>query len=394
MNILFELKKSKLNKVGKCPIWCRITIKGKRAVFSTGIFVEPERWLAKPQIIKGSSDAVRVRNMKLNQIRTDIETVHLTLEKQKKIITPDLVKQLYLGVDEPNLTFLEAFEKLIERFQALKNAQQIEQLTLDKWIRFKRLLDDYLQKQKQTGLLLAEVKSYLADDLKIYFLHQKKYSNNYARRIIISYKAVLEFAVKREWLTRNPFLGFEMKKTPEAIPEYLSLAELQRLAQYSFKPVLLQKTRDFFVFCAYSGLAYADYYNLVKGINIKIELINGRKWLIGTRKKGINQHYGDFELPLRPECEKLIAQYGGVHQLPLLENQTFNRLLKEVGAILNIEKVMKCHLARKTFAHLCLNEWSLNENVIAAMMGWRDARMLKTYGKVRRNKIDGDTLNW
>ena len=42
--VLFFLKRNRINKIGKCPIRCRITFKKTRKEFSTGIFISPDYW--------------------------------------------------------------------------------------------------------------------------------------------------------------------------------------------------------------------------------------------------------------------------------------------------------------------------------------------------------------
>ncbi|MCQ0112472.1 Arm DNA-binding domain-containing protein [Zhouia amylolytica] len=43
VNILFVLKKQKLNKKGLAPLYCRLTYNNKRKELATGIVVSPKR---------------------------------------------------------------------------------------------------------------------------------------------------------------------------------------------------------------------------------------------------------------------------------------------------------------------------------------------------------------
>ncbi|HCE56100.1 MAG TPA: integrase, partial [Lutibacter sp.] len=54
INIRFLLYISKINKMGKCPIRCRITYNKNRNEFSTGLFVNPKYWDSKHQTANSS----------------------------------------------------------------------------------------------------------------------------------------------------------------------------------------------------------------------------------------------------------------------------------------------------------------------------------------------------
>ncbi|WP_394332252.1 Arm DNA-binding domain-containing protein [Mangrovimonas xylaniphaga] len=51
MKILFVLAKNRSNKNGKSVVKCRVTYFLKRKEFSTGIFINPEHWNSRQEII-------------------------------------------------------------------------------------------------------------------------------------------------------------------------------------------------------------------------------------------------------------------------------------------------------------------------------------------------------
>jgi hypothetical protein len=69
MSILFWLFKAKKTVGGKCPIYCRITVNGKRAEFSTGKKIEMEKWLADAGVVKGNSIEAQTVNKELSTIK-------------------------------------------------------------------------------------------------------------------------------------------------------------------------------------------------------------------------------------------------------------------------------------------------------------------------------------
>ena len=44
ITVLFVIQRNKMNIKGLCPLRCRLTYKQKRKIFSTGIFINPEKW--------------------------------------------------------------------------------------------------------------------------------------------------------------------------------------------------------------------------------------------------------------------------------------------------------------------------------------------------------------
>ena len=80
LNILYVLSKSKLNKMGKCPIRCRITFNKKRHHFATGQFVNPKNWNSKKQLVKPLEPDSEYINNQLSLIKTKINRAFLMLQ--------------------------------------------------------------------------------------------------------------------------------------------------------------------------------------------------------------------------------------------------------------------------------------------------------------------------
>lgn len=76
LSILFYIKKSKADSLGKCNIYLRITIDGKRAEASIKRKIHHSRWLGKSGIAKGTSAEVNELNNYITKIRTKILTIH------------------------------------------------------------------------------------------------------------------------------------------------------------------------------------------------------------------------------------------------------------------------------------------------------------------------------
>jgi len=79
-NVLFFLVRTRENKRGLCPVYCRITWNGKRKEFSTGEFIDPKSWNAKHQLAIGGSSESELINTQLEIIRSNLKKCYLTLQ--------------------------------------------------------------------------------------------------------------------------------------------------------------------------------------------------------------------------------------------------------------------------------------------------------------------------
>ena len=67
-NLLFYVKKAKINSVGESPIYLRITIDGKISEISTKRTVKPSKWNSAMQKVSGSSEECRSLNFYLKNL--------------------------------------------------------------------------------------------------------------------------------------------------------------------------------------------------------------------------------------------------------------------------------------------------------------------------------------
>jgi plasmid replication initiation protein len=104
--ILYWLKKTKA-KNGKSAIYLRLTINKKRAELSTNLQVKSDVWDAQGQFVKGKTEEVKAINQRLTQIKAELNKKHLQLEALGKPITTEILKNLYLGVDENQKSLIE-----------------------------------------------------------------------------------------------------------------------------------------------------------------------------------------------------------------------------------------------------------------------------------------------
>lgn len=179
---------------------------------------------------------------------------------------------------------------------------------------------------------------------------------------------------------------------------YITLNELRLLENFVFPPnkQYLERTRDVFLFCCYTGLRYSDVAKL-KHSDIKNDCIK-----IVTKKTSDN-----LIIELNEHAFKLIAKYSNSvfpndNVFPVISNQKMNFFLKEMGRLCGIdedtrivyfignkriEKVYKkyqlltTHCARRTFVVTAL-QLGISSEVIMRWTGHSDYKTMKPYVKI------------
>lgn len=97
--IRFRLYRSH-SRNGKFAIYVRFTINQKRVELSTNEFVAAIAWDAEGQFVKGKTEEAQTINRRLALIKGELHKKYLQLEALGKPITAEILKNLYLGVDE------------------------------------------------------------------------------------------------------------------------------------------------------------------------------------------------------------------------------------------------------------------------------------------------------
>ena len=160
------------------------------------------------------------------------------------------------------------------------------------------------------------------------------------------------------------------------------------LEDYQFETVRLEKVRDCFIFCCYTGLPYTEMASLrashiVKGFD-------GKDWIKIIRKKTGKP----MMIPLLPKALQILEGYNIREKnandllLPVISNQRFNSYLKEIAEIVGIKKKLSHHVARKTFASTVLLYNDVPMEIVSELLGHSSMAITqKHYGRVVKKKV-------
>jgi integrase len=153
----------------------------------------------------------------------------------------------------------------------------------------------------------------------------------------------------------------------------------------------MSQVRDIFIFCCYTGLAYADVEKLTRD-----EITTGidsEKWIWTSRQKTDSA----TRIPLLPPALEILDRYKDDPQclnknrlLPVLSNQKMNTYLKEISDACDIKKKMTFHTARHTFATTVTLTNGVPIETVSKMLGHRNLKTTQHYAKILDLKVSAD----
>jgi len=93
-----------------------------------------------------------------------------------------------------------------------------------------------------------------------------------------------------------------------------------------------------------------------------------------------------------PKAKEILEKYG--NELPKISNQKFNSYLKEISAILSIDKKLTHHIARKTFATTVLLYNNVPMEIVSELLGHSNMNITQAhYGKIVQRKVSDEMRN-
>lgn len=111
-NLLFYIRRTKLNKKGQAPLFMRITVNGERADASLRRNIEPRLWnTAKGKALEGGKGCKDL-NLYLDAVSANLLRIQRDLELEGSVLSARGVLDRYLGKDRPERhTLMEVFRK-------------------------------------------------------------------------------------------------------------------------------------------------------------------------------------------------------------------------------------------------------------------------------------------
>lgn len=194
--ILYWIRKNAAATDGKYPLYCRITIDGKQSEFSLGYQVEEKLFNKSTGFLKGTSQHAVAINNDLQDVRTKLRDIYNDLREKDPNVTPDLIRDIYVGKSERQKTLLQAFTYHNQQFEQKVKAGLRVDATLKKFKTTFEHIKTFLKEEfGVTDMPLVNIKHSFAEDFEHYLTITVKLHHNTAMKQIRNIKKILFLAV-------------------------------------------------------------------------------------------------------------------------------------------------------------------------------------------------------
>lgn len=406
-NIIFSLESRKKNGipvVENVPIRMRVIYAGNRIEFTTGYRIDLAKWDDNSQRVKnGCTNKLKQTaseiNTDLNEYSTTIHNIFKEFEILETIPTPAQIKEGFNKKHKKNqekevkeeistITFFSAFDEFVKECGTQNN------WTESTYKKFKTVKNHLTQFDENITFESLE-ESRLTDYVN-YLRNKKDFRNSSIEKQLKFVKWFLRWSMRKGYNNNNTFESFKPKlKTTQKKVIFLTADELSKLREYSIPKTkkYLDRVRDIFLFCCFTGLRYSDVFNLkrtdIKQNHIEVTTVKTADSLI---------------IELNKHSKAILDKYKNVHfennkALPVITTQKVNDYLKELGELVGIDEpiretyykgnkriddvtpkyaLLSTHAGRRTF--IC-NALSLGipAQVVMKWTGHSDYKAMKPY---------------
>lgn len=390
VSILFYIKRAKVNNLGVCPIYTRVTVNAKRFEFSANKYINPDKWSSEGNKVKGTTEEARTINSHLDYLKNQVLEAEKKLFKKDISVTCENLKNELFGLSETKRMLVPIFQDHNNKIKELVGKEYAPG-TLERYTTSLKHTIEFMQwKYNVSDIDITKIDHAFITDYEFWLRSVRNCANNTAVKYLKNFNKIIKLCLANDWLDKNPFANYK-SKVKEVERVYLTEAEIQSIIEKDFKTERLSLVRDIFLFSCFTGLAYIDVKNLTKS-HLSYG-IDGEKWIFTHRQKTETAS----KIPILPVTQMIIDKYKNHPQcinqhklLPILSNQKMNAYLKEIAGVCEIEKELTFHIARHTFATTVTLTNGVPIESVSKMLGHKNLRTTQHYAKVLDRKVSED----
>ena len=295
-SILFIMQKGKPNAEGNAPIFARITINHQMTHLATRYYLPPERWLPKEGRTVGRTKEEKEVNAYLDNLRGLIFAKYNEMFLAGEVVTARKLKCRLISKDEKSMTLLELFDDYIKDYAKLVG-HTTSKITHDRYLLVRKRIVEYMEAEyKRSDISVNEVNPKFINGFEIFLRTQFNLSTNYVMKTILKFKSVYQVAIDNGWAQKNPFTSFKFRYE-HTERGYLTMEELTILMQKTMPSKRLEKVRDVFVFCCFTGFDYSTTASLTEQNLVLAD--DGSMWIETHRvKTGVASKVKLLDIPL------------------------------------------------------------------------------------------------
>ena len=356
---IFYLKRQAARKDGTVPVMGRITVDGTQTQFSCKITIDPKVWDTKSGRAIGRSAAAIEANRMLDNMRVSINKHYREIMDRDNYVTAEKVKNAFLGLEHRCHTLMQVFKQHNEDYKKQYEAGLKSKSSYMKYVNVYQHLEDFLyQRYHIKDIALKELTPAFITDFDMFLRTEKHCCNNTVWIYTCPLRTMVSIAINNEWLTRDPFREYEIKKE-ETTRGFLTKDEIRQLMDGKLKNAKQELYRDLFVFCIFTGLSFSDMRNLSEENILE-------------KYRGLREDGKIFSVPHYTTC-----LYG----------------IRAVAKRCGITKHLTWHMSRHTMAtEICLTNGVPIETV-SSILGHKNITTTQIYAKITKEKLNQDMEN-
>lgn len=364
VRLVFD-RKHVATKKHQASVQMEVTFQRKRKFIGTGIRLYSDQW-GKDLKVKNHPQSV-LFNQQLNDMVANIYDFAHQLSLQKKEFSFDKLGD-YLngcGSDTSN-SFLHFMGKRIKE-------RPVADSTKEKQLYIFKALKEFGKIKSFSDICYQNIKAW--DE------YAKKRCK--CQSSVYNYHKVLKIFVREAYaaqlISTNPYQTIKLDHGMSESRKFLTKEELKRIEDTSLEDKYLERVRDLFLFCCYTGLAYAD---LAKFDFNEAIFTDGMYRIRDCRQKTGTQ----YNISLINKAMNILEKYK--FKLPIISNQKYNAFLKVIGAFCKIKKRLTSHVARHTFATTVTLGNGVRIEVVSKMLGHTNIQTTQLYAKIFQEEVD------
>ena len=398
--VIFYLKSDKINKeTGEEPIYCRITVNGKRSNISINRWIHPKRWDETDKLQKARKQEDRELNFYMESIRSRIKEIERELLDSKTPITSKNIKDCYSGSTQKSKSLIKIFELHNTRFQELVDCDDRAEGTLDRYKQTLTHVQAFLKHQYgRTDIFLDELEYSFVTNFDHYLRTERineqgrirKCGHNSTVKYVRNFRKIIKWAVDEGWLQYDLFTKYK-KTVKETEKVFLTPEEIESIQKKEISNHRLSVIRDVFLFSIFTGYSYCDTKKLTFA-HVQRH-IDGEQWIFTKRlKTRVNENvmllHPAMQLILKYKSHPMCVQKNILFPIP--SNQKVNTYLKELADICGIQKNLTFHTARHSFATSIMLANGMPLETVMDALGHKNIKQTQHYAKMLNSKVSSD----
>jgi site-specific recombinase XerD len=387
VRITFFNRKSHANEEGKFPIILRVGYRGERRDAFTGLYCNKEQWDSKGARLVATKENKAI-NDNLELIKRKAYDAFDRLKFAGDPFTIDELMDKIKGKEERPVLLMDYLQ---EQKQKLKKRLQVDisTATYDKYRRSASHMLEFLSNEfKVRNYALRKIDKPFLEQYFQFLRSTRKISHNTAVKYVTFLKTILMPAIHAGVFKNDPFKELRLRQKP-VYKGYLTQEEINLLSNADLDSKDLDRIRDLFLFCCYTGLAYTDLRQLDRRHILKM---SDDSYIIRKPRQKTGQ---ESMIPLLPAAIRILLKYSLTSDFRdfrwvVSANQNMNFNLKTIGKKAGISKDLHMHLARHTFATTVTLTNGVPIETVSVMLGHSSLKQTQHYAKIVATKLQSD----